>query len=117
MRRPQYTIQQTKKNDSMNLNIRIKTGKISAIPGHVIKDGVKCGKLQAPAGFFDSCECTNVKCEKPESNIESVTIQRIKYDRNELFPPSYLNRQFSIMEANYAKPIRTFLVIKEVKFH
>ena len=103
--------------DSMNLNVMMKKAMISSLPGNIIKDGTTCGKLEAPAGFYDSCDCTNVTCNNPLSNVKSVTIQRIKYDRNGIFDSRFLNEQLLSMQSKYAKPIRTFLVIKEVRFH
>ena len=103
--------------DSINLNVMMKKAKILSVPGHIIKDGAMCGKLEAPSGFYDSCECTNITCDNPMSNVKSVTIQRIKYNRNRIFAPGFSNEQISEIQSKYAKPIRTFLVIKEVRFH
>ena len=103
--------------DAINFNINMKRGKIATVPGHMIKDGTRCGNLQASPGFFSSCECKRIICKSPMSNVESVTIQRIKHDRRGIFSQGSIKDQASSWELKYAKPIRTFLLIKEVKFY
>ena len=102
----------------MNIQIRMKRGLIFANHGHEIKDGRKCGSLEAAPGTFNSCQCKKVYCANQMSKIETVVIQRIRYNRKGIFSNGYLagdpNKNW---EMKYAKPIRTFLMLSEVRFY
>ena len=99
----------------MDIQVNVKRGLISAIPGHPIKDGKKCGHLQGL--IFESCYCYNVTCENSITKIETVTIQRTRYDRRGVFSNGYLDDPLDNWQLKYGKPIRTFLTLGEVKFY
>ena len=101
----------------MELNVVVKQGKIAAIPGHKIADGKTCNTLQAPAGTLHECQCKNITCMKPMSRIKTVAIQRIRKDRRRIFEGDYHDDTIHNWDEKYAKPIRTFLMISEVRFY
>ena len=101
----------------MELNVMVKQGKIVATPGHTITDGETCNTLQAPPGTFHECQCKNITCIKPKSGIKTVAIQRIRKDRRRIFSNEYHDNALQSWDWKYAKPIRTFLMISEVRFY
>ena len=103
--------------DYMELNVMVKQGKIAAMPGQKIKDGRKCNTLQAPPGTFHECQCKNITCIKPMSGIKTVAIQRIRKDRRRIFSNEYHDIALQNWDGKYSKPIRTFLMISEVRFY
>ena len=103
--------------DDMDIRVTMKRGEIFATPGHIITDGTECGRFQATAGMMERCHCKNVTCTNPISNVESVTIQRVRLNRKSIFTAGYLDSPSSAWELKYAKPIRTYLMLNEVNFY
>ena len=101
----------------MELNVMVKRGKVAAMPGHKITDGKACNTLQAPPGTFHECQCKNITCIKPMSRIKTVAIQRIRKDRRRIFASEYHDNTLHNWDGKYSKPIRTFLMISEVRFY
>ena len=101
----------------MELNVTVKQGKITVIPGHTITDGKRCNTLQAPPGTFHECQCKNISCINPISRIQTVAIQRTRKDRRRIFSSDYHDNTIHNWDGKYAKPIRTFLMISEVRFY
>ena len=101
----------------MELNVMVKQGKIAATPGHTITDGETCNTLQAPPGTFHECQCKNITCIRPMSRIKTVTIQRVRKNRRRIFSSDYHDNTLYNWDWKYAKPIRTFLMISELRFY